>query len=144
MSSGASARATLRRLLRVASRYDVERPHLKALFPSPSARGDTSESTTLGDLVRRTALDPAGHGLPVADPPRAHALVRRNLDALETVMRRAEAQTAVQRRDARARVGRVGTETPAFGRVARLGRRASRTSASGDGGRRAPRHRRHA
>ena len=107
MSSGASARATLRRLLRVASRYDVERPHLKALFPSPSARGDTSESTTLRDLVRRTALDPAGHGLPVADPPRAHALVRRNLDALETVMRRAEAQTAVQRRDARARASGV-------------------------------------
>lgn len=107
MSSGASARATLRRLLRVASQYDVERPHLKALFPSPSARGDTSESTTLRDLVRRTALDPAGHGLPVADPPRAHALVRRNLDALETVMRRAEAQTALQRRDARARASGV-------------------------------------
>ena len=102
MSSGASTRATLRRLLRVASRYDVERPHLKALLPSPSARGDGSAKTTLRDLVRRTALDPAGHGLPVADPPRAHALVRRNLDALETVMRRAEAQTAVQRRDARA------------------------------------------
>ena len=102
MSSGASTRATLRRLLRVASRYDVERPHLKALLPSPSARGDGSEKTTLRDLVRRTALDPAGHGLPVADPPRARALVRGNLDALETVMRRAEAQTALQRRDARA------------------------------------------
>ena len=102
MSSGASTRATLRRLLRVASRYDVERPHLKALLPSPSARGDGSAKTTLRDLVRRTALDPAGHGLPVADPPRARALVHGNLDALETVMRRAEAQTAVQRRDARA------------------------------------------
>ncbi len=102
MSSGASTRATLRRLLRVASRYDVERPHLKALLPSPSARGDGSAKTTLRDLVRRTALDPAGHGLPVADPPRARALVRGNLDALETVMRRAEAQTALQRRDARA------------------------------------------
>ena len=102
MSSGASTRATLRRLLRVASRYDVERPHLKALLPSPSARGDGSAKTTLRDLVRRTALDPAGHGLPVADPPRARALVHGNLDALETVMRRAEAQTALQRRDARA------------------------------------------
>ena len=102
MSSGASTRATLRRLLRVASRYDVERPHLKALLPSPSARGDGSAKTTLRDLVRRTALDPAGHGLPVADPPRARALVRGNLDALETVMRRADAQTALQRRDARA------------------------------------------
>ena len=102
MSSGASTRATLRRLLRVASRYDVERPHLKALLPSPSARGDGSEKTTLRDLVRRTALDPAGHGLPVADPPRARALVRGNLDALETVMRRAEAQTALQRGDVRA------------------------------------------
>ena len=102
MSSGASTRATLRRLLRVASRYDVERPHLKALLPSPSARGDGSAKTTLRDLVRRTALDPAGHGLPVADPPRARALVRGNLDALETVMRRAEAQTALQRGDVRA------------------------------------------
>ena len=101
MSSGASARATLRRLLRVASQYDVDRPHLKALFPSPSARGDGSETMTLRDLVRRTALDPAGHGLPMADLPRARALIRRNVVALESVLRRAEAQTALRRRHAR-------------------------------------------
>ena len=142
MSSGASTRATLRRLLRVASRYDVERPHLKALLPSPSARGDGSAKTTLRDLVRRTALDPAGHGLPVADPPRARALVRGNLDALETVMRRAEAQTALQRGDVRA----ISAGGSASGRTRALGRpsgRPPRTPAAGDGGRRAPRRRRH-
>lgn len=121
MSSGARARATLRRLLRVASRYDVERPHLKALFPSPSARGDASEmpNTTLRDLVRRTARDPTG--LPV-DPSRARALVQRNLDALETVMRRAEAQTAPRLRDARARVS--GGSAPKRVELADLVRRA--------------------
>ena len=56
---------------------------------------------TLRDLVRRTALDPAGHGLPMADLPRARALIRRNVVALESVLRRAEAQTALRRRHAR-------------------------------------------
>jgi hypothetical protein len=45
---------------------------------------------------------PRGTAFPWPTPPRARALVHGNLDALETVMRRAEAQTALQRRDARA------------------------------------------
>jgi hypothetical protein len=81
----------LRRLLRVASRYDVDRPHLKALLPSSSARGDdVSEKTTLRDLVRRTVRDPAGYGLSETNPERRRAVIRRNLIAMEYVFRRAE------------------------------------------------------
>lgn len=43
MSSVAGARAMLRRLFRVVLHYDVDRPHLKALFPSSVGQGDVEE-----------------------------------------------------------------------------------------------------
>jgi|MDSY01.1.fsa_nt_gb hypothetical protein len=46
MSSVAGARAMLRRLFRVVLHYDVDRPHLKALFPSSVGQGDVEEGKT--------------------------------------------------------------------------------------------------
>ena len=96
-SSAQTARA-LRRLLRVARRYDVERPHLKALLPlrdaSDLARG-ASDPPSLRARIAETARDPLAHGLDprsARDPRRVEALLTRNALALERVLRRADAR----------------------------------------------------
>ena len=91
-----------RHLATAASRrvaYDVERPHPRR---SPPLRGVTGRRNHAPRSGATHRARPRGARPSRGRPPRARALVRGNLDALETVMRRAEAQTALQRGDVRA------------------------------------------